>query len=313
MGFGTLEKEFCDTVGGFPPYDYTRLEALLYAGADINAFNEYNETLLSETILNDFSNDENGPALLEYIRFMLNHGFDVTMNNGAHGGETLINLVYVACNPYMVEAARMLLNAGADSAYVDDHEDVRDWYLTKSGDEAVNYNDYEASAVYATIAEMMWLQQHHRDFNTVQMYTAAIGKTVENIYICDDRWNPASFHSAAESPIDATPALIFTGSVILTCGSLPLSVSHSLDIMVNPNDIAENKVSLHETFADVIGETIEQIQLYRRVVQASPDSSYTEPVIILTLSHNKSISFNSTYSGGDDCTCSISLRIAENE
>lgn len=308
--FKTLEKEFCHVAEYLAKRpDYARLEALLVAGVDVNASDGNNETILSETIP-DFGNLRDiytqcgdGAELPRYVRFMLDHGFDVTRNGGGYGAEVLSYLLYNPCDHYMVEAARMLLDAGADSAYVegDESSDVRDNYVIHADDAVVNYHDCKDGMVYSTIAEMMWLQQQHKDYSVIQLYTVALGRKIEDVYACDNEWGQASYRESAMR-LDGTQASdVYTGNLIITCDGLALSVDHGMGIMVNPHDITEHKVSLRDVLAEDIGETIERIHFGCRDVKCPKGWSSWNATIVLTLSNGNSLQLDTDYSeNGDD-------------
>lgn len=321
-GFRSLENEFWHVVERLPSRNgYARLERLLSVGVDINANDKDNETLLSETIL-DFANRRqienryrDGEELLRYVCFMLDHGFDVTRNGGGYGDEVLSNLIYNPCDQYMVEAARMLMNAGADSSYTEDEGsgDVYGNYGLHADDAVVNYHNCKDGAVYTTIAEMMWLQQHQKDYNAVQLYTAVLGKKIEDIYVCDDEWSAAAYSPVMKGLDDIESTNVYAGTLIIMCEGLALSVCHGMDIMVNPADITEHKVSLRDVLADVLGETIEHIHFgYHKIM--SPDG-WTRPsvTIVFTLSNGKIIKLTAFYSECGEYMCSITQMLAEDD
>lgn len=99
--------------------DLERATQLLQAGADINARDEFGDTLLKRVIYDG----EQSAKVLELVRFMLDHGADPTLLNEERGGP-----LFSAIIGQHEETLRLLLEAGADpNRERDDPESLYDW------------------------------------------------------------------------------------------------------------------------------------------------------------------------------------------
>ena len=135
-----LSNSFRKCMDLYPP-DFDGAKKLLHQGLDINLITDPDgETLLSEIIMDceafdpcvyciskdcesclvDRDDEQvSRHYLLEIIRFFLDNGYDVTMNNGRHGAEALSALCWSTYDKAILEAAELLLDAGADPLCLD--------------------------------------------------------------------------------------------------------------------------------------------------------------------------------------------------
>lgn len=97
------------------PIDWDAFDSLLKDLEDINAYDEqYEETILSEFIRNgEFY--KRGFILADVVRHFLACGYDVSANDGLNGGLALHSLCFSSYDHYVLEAAKVLMNAGAPS------------------------------------------------------------------------------------------------------------------------------------------------------------------------------------------------------
>ena len=121
--FGKLEEELIDLCQQCPP-DLEAIRAKIAEGADVNA-NDGDEwvkkSLLAEIIYN-FGYDEEDLKIKEFgcqylcdvIRIILESGFDVTLDEGRYGAMALSHLIFCYTDEHVLDAAQLLLNAGAD-------------------------------------------------------------------------------------------------------------------------------------------------------------------------------------------------------
>ena len=104
FGFGLTLRE------GNREYFYQKLEKNFPGKGLFTLYNKY-----FRDSYNCGSHEETGRHyLLEIIRFFLDHGYDLTTNNGRHGAEALRALCWSTCDGAILDAAKLLLEAGAD-------------------------------------------------------------------------------------------------------------------------------------------------------------------------------------------------------
>ena len=99
------------------PIDWGAFDSVLIGAENINAYDEkYEETLLSEFIMEgNFYN--RGFILADVVRHFLACGYDVSANDGLNGGLALHSLCWSSYDHYILEAAKILMNAGAPVKY----------------------------------------------------------------------------------------------------------------------------------------------------------------------------------------------------
>lgn len=75
---------------------------------------DYRETTSTLAYIIDFF-EGNGESLVKIIELFLEYGFDPQQNNYNNGYSVLSNLPWTTGDHYMINAAKILLNAGAKS------------------------------------------------------------------------------------------------------------------------------------------------------------------------------------------------------
>lgn len=99
------------------PIDWDAFDSVLKGLEDINAYDEYyEETILSEFIM-DGEFYKRGFILADVVRHFLACGYDVSANDGLNGGLALHSLCWSSYDHYVLEAAKVLMNAGAPVKY----------------------------------------------------------------------------------------------------------------------------------------------------------------------------------------------------
>lgn len=177
MALESLEKELEKCMEQYPPA-FERAKALLKEGADVNALvDSYGETLLSEIIMGckvfdpcaycmdrdcdhcdeDMNDEKIGKHyLLEIIRFFLDNGYDVARNDGHHGSQALRALCWSTYDKAILEAARMLLDAGADPFCLDaDGWDVFESIEWKISGCVPVYDDPELERLFKALYDLV--------------------------------------------------------------------------------------------------------------------------------------------------------------
>lgn len=286
MALGSLEKELEKCMDQYPP-DYERAKALLKEGADINAFAEFdNETLLSEIIMNceafdpcaycsdrdcdncneDKDDEETGKHyLLEIIQFFLDNGYDVTQNDGHHGSEALRALCWSTYDKAILEAAKLLLDAGADPLCLDaDGGDVFEsinWIL--SGCIPVN-DDLELECLFTALYDLIEAKTKDRPYSGILWCDAVYGKRIERIYSCAPSLDTAAFDFSTGNQKYCN---CFSSDIIMECEGIPLVVTHHCHAYINPERIPKKTVDLTPKLGSLVGKVIQEIRFSVNMVE----------------------------------------------
>lgn len=183
-------NKFISAANKMPP-DYATMEELLSEGVDINTYDEDDDsTFLSDAfeyyILDrlDYNVGDDwkaqavqrgidGRYLPDLTRFFLNHGYDVNMNHHGHGGKALLGLIHSSYDNYALEAAKILLEAGADVNYVeykDDYpyEDVAEsaWHWCTFYD---GHDGHPDDVIYSAIVDLAELFESYQQGRMIRI------------------------------------------------------------------------------------------------------------------------------------------------
>ena len=322
MAYSELENSLLNESRKIPP-DFLRMKQLIDDGADINAA-DYDETLLSELMLG-YPNEEElpnecngcnteikgsdcddcsicnpqnleGRFLPELVRFFLDNGYDVTRDNGAHGGKALKNLSWSSYDEYIIDAAKLLLHAGADPEYKEEDDTVVEWMEVKESAAACVDKDHSLENLFYTMVEIMLAYIEHREYDGIQYYAHAIGKQIMdvNLYFDAEVRPSGLFEQTSDSGTIYTNC--YHGSLVFDCEGLSLSIPDCTNIIIDPsaaNDSVQ-KQSLTNSFNECIGAKIADIDFEHHDVERGA-TSYSQAVILIKLDNGHTIEITNNF------------------
>lgn len=244
------------------PIDWDAFDAVLNGLEDINAYDDkYEETILSEFIMDgDFYN--RGFILADVVRHFLACGYDVSANDGLNGGLALHSLCWSSYDHYILDAAKVLMDAGAPVNYRTRDDDPNEepsgllgsisWKL--SGAWMVDKDYAWANALEAYYA-MTEAKIAGKDYNSIDNYFACIGKTLTSVSAIKNG-DTLSLQNEGVLSVYADP-------IVMWFGDKPLVISCYTDFVVNPVYAADKKNELYDVssvFSSIIGTTLEKVQ-----------------------------------------------------
>lgn len=242
--------------------DWKAFDEVLLGLDDINAYDDYyEETILSSYILyGDFFN--NGEHLPEAIRHFLSCGYDVLANDGKNGGLSLSNLCWSSYDKHILEAAKVLMNAGAPVIYrcKDDDPDEEpqgllgsiDWKIAGAWSVDKDYNFANILEAYYQMAQANIVG---KNYNAIYCFTDCIGLPVTSILASSKDSN--NILSCDDGMVE------FSEPLVMICGDKPLVVGPYIDFVVNAVYLEDNKeklVDVSSSFSKIIGSTLERIE-----------------------------------------------------
>lgn len=207
---------------------------------DINAYDrEYGDTLLSVLIPED-SFCQNKASITEAVRIFLENGYDVKANDGANGIEVLKALCYAYDDKDIIPTAKLLLDAGAPLAYIDDDSDACTVYDSIGHKLAGLWNvycDYDMANTIHAYYYLLETYKSGKNYREIHSFHHVIGKTVTRVSHID---TPEG--NGLNRIDDITE---FKGDIVLWFGDTPLIVSDRIEMLVNPHYVreSENKLS----------------------------------------------------------------------
>lgn len=172
------------------PIDWCAFDSVLKNLENINGYDDQNEeTILSEFMLEgDFY--KRGMVLPDVVRHFLSCGYDVSANDGLNGGLALNSLCWASYDPYILDAAKMLMNAGAPVCYRTSDDDPGDEPKGLLG--AISFKisgawELDEDAEFANILEAYYAMTEAniagRDYNSIENYSACLGKPLTSVYV----------------------------------------------------------------------------------------------------------------------------------
>lgn len=268
MSYGDLEKEFINVVNHCPPFDFSKLEKILEAGADINAEGEWGNILedtlpeLGDNMWIDENTRGNDHDILDYIKFCLSHGFDARRDHGAAGAKAIWSMVYNnPCGDLLLEAIRLFLDAGADPSYCSDEDgDSLAGCYAADAFMAIFDDDPYTGEMYYTAWALLNQAALGRDTKDIRFYSDALGRRIEDIFIWD-AGNRSLDESGKEKlgSVGYSPSNYLSGGLAMICDGLPLCATPGCDLMINPYAFAGKKTRKISDLNSLIGKMIADI------------------------------------------------------
>lgn len=262
MVFGTLEERLQEAASAYPP-DFEKMEQLLRDGADINAYTE-DDTLLSELICGysvdyeEEGEERDGRYLPELVRFFIEHGYAAEERGGAHGGQALQALSWASYDRYILDAAKLLLDAGADPLYREEEQSVLEWIGTKTSAAIPVEDSLEDECLFWVLYDILEAKSKGEPYRGIDWYDVVLGKRIEGVYSAADTLEEAVFCFATER---GNRRNCFKSNLVLDCEGILLSVTHYCHAYLNPYQIppAEELIDLSGSLGMLVGRRIEQI------------------------------------------------------
>lgn len=244
------------------PIDWDAFDSVLKDLEDVNACDDsYEETILSELIM-DGNFFHRGTILADIIRHFLSCGYDVSANDGLNGGLALRALCWSSYDQHILDAAKVLMNAGAPAIYrtkYDDPNDEPEGLLGSIGWKLPGAWMVDKDFAFANTLEAYYAMTEAniagRDINFFDTYLACIGKNLSSVSAIKADGKPALYDEGAIS--------VFSEPLILWFEDKPLVVNCYTELAVNPV-YADNKKSdladVTTLFSTLIGSTLQEVQ-----------------------------------------------------
>lgn len=324
--FNTLEQQLFD-VCKTEPGAIEKIEALLRGGADVNhpGLVKPGHSLLAEIILGfgrygmtdvlncckqcrqQLNTPVTGNQMVRIIRLFLEYGFDVSRENGAYGGECLYSLLYSTYDAPVLEAARLLLQAGADPTWKKEGTTLEQLIKTeRSAAWSIHKNRFRES-LYFSFHLMIKAAAQHQNPARIHLFTDCIGQRISGVLLCCNPEDPCSpIHVQPMENRECLPGLksagkrycfrdvlVFEGSRFPLCLE-PSNLLYSDSAVLEESRCLKKPPELTEPLQDCIGQRIVDIRLDNRtVIQKSV--CYGQPIVYLQLENGKTLFVSTNY------------------
>ena len=221
-GYGEFGNELIELFRFGTP-DFNSAEELIRQGADLNAIGkDENQNILSEILCGywhscisdvcdycdrddcedcEYNRDWNpniGPSMCSIIRFFLDHGFDVSKRDGCFGAQCLRALAYSTYDRYMIEATKILLDAGAKNRTIspdstDEDRTPSNVIATKSSFIGTCKHDHATANIFEAIYQVYQAVENGRPYSGIDSYEMAVGKKVVKVLAESNGVDPIFF------------------------------------------------------------------------------------------------------------------------
>lgn len=162
--------------------DFSTAEELIQQGADVNNQGEdKGENVLSEILYGYHSNPIGNISLTKIIRFFLDHGFDVTRNEGKYGAQCLFALTYSPFEKEIIGATKILLDAGAKNVPIEDgepNETPMSAIGTEQSFQSTGEGNHYLGNIYEAAYQIYVALEEGHPYAGIDSFEAVIGKNI---------------------------------------------------------------------------------------------------------------------------------------
>lgn len=319
-GYGDLGNKLIELFRSGAP-DFDAAEELIRQGADINAVgNRNSENVLSE-ILNGYwwsehgntssdacdtcaedhcddceynrnLNPELGPSMCAIVRFFLDHGFDVHQCDGCFGAQCLWALTLSTFDRYMIEATKLLLDAGAKNRTISPTSNPNEtpWnFIATEGSYQDNCESAHSTGnIFEAVCQVYQAVEDGRPYSGIDSYEMAIGKKILKVLAESDGANPIFFpmnlpEFQKDNCYTQTIYFVYDGGVLIS--------TQYVDFWTDTILPATDFVDVSEHFRGMVGSIIKDFTFdHRDIVKGT--TYYGQPIAVIEMDSGRKVRFS---------------------
>lgn len=312
-GYGDLENKLIDLFRSGAP-DLDAAEALIRQGADINAIGKEDDKNILSEILSGYQwskhgnaisdacdncehdrnlNPNPGASMCAIIRFFLDHGFDVNQCDGCFGAQCLWALTLSTFDRYMIEATKLLLDAGAKNrttspTSTDPEETPRSFIATEGSYQDTCECDHSTANIFEAVYQVYQAAENGRPYSGIDSYETAIGKRITKVLAESDGANPTFFamdlpEFKKDNCYTQTLYFVYDGGVLVS--------TQYADFWTDTVLPAAELIDVSEHFDGMVGNTIKGFTYdHRTVVKGT--TYYVQPITTIEMDSGRKIRFS---------------------
>lgn len=318
-GYGALENELIELFRSGAP-DFEAAEALIRKGADINAIGtQEKENILSEILScywesqhdDDMCEDcdscsrylccscehnlnpDLGQSMCAIIRFFLSHGFDVNKCDGCFGVQCLHALTFSSYDRYMIDATKLLLDAGAKNrtispASTDADDTPWDAIATEGSFQAICEYDHAMGNIFEAVYQVYQAIEDGRPYSGIDSYEAAVGKKVHCVLASGEDGKPI-FYSMdlpefkKDHCYTETLYFVYDGGVLIT--------TQYADFWTDTVLPASDLTDVSDHFGEIVGHTVKAFTFGHRAVKKGM-GCYVQPITTIEMDNGHKVRFS---------------------
>lgn len=320
-GYGELGNKLIELFRSGAP-DFEAAEELIRQGADVNAVGkDDDENILSEILsgywwsehgdtmdeacdncdedhCDDCEHNHNlnpnlGQSMCAIIRFFLQHGFDVTKNDGCYGAQCLYALVLSTFDRYMIEATKVLLDAGAKNRTVslistDTDETPWSFMATEGSYQGTCEHNHSSANIYEAIYQVYQAVEDGHPYSGIDSYEVAIGKKV--LRVLAEKNGEESIFFSMNAP-EFQKDNCFTSTLYFVYDGGALISTQYADFWTNTILPATDLVDVSACFSGIVGNTIKGFTYdHRSIVKGT--THYGQPITTIEMDSGHKVRFS---------------------
>lgn len=320
-GYGELGNKLISLFRSGAP-DFDAAEKLIRQGADINAVGKNcSKNILSEILSgywwtehgdtvcevcdrceedhcgdcehNRSLNPNLGPSMCAIIRFFLDHGFDVNKCDGCFGAQCLWELTLSTFDRYMIEATKLLFDAGAKNRTIslkstDEYTTPWSFIATEGSYQGTCEHNYSTANIFEAVYQIYQSVEDGKPYNGIDSYEMAVGKKI--IKVLSEGPGTAPVFFSMELP-EFKKDNCFTQTLYFVYdGGALISTQYAefwTDTVLPDADL----VDVSERFGGIVGSTIKDFIFDCRIVEKA-SAVYGQPITTVEMDSGHKIRFS---------------------
>ena len=196
--------------------------------------------------------------MIKVIQFFLDHGFDVNRNDGKHGAQCLNALTLSSFDRYMIEATKLLFDAGAQNIPVEDDpsETPMNWIGTEGSYQDTCEHDHHLGNIFEATYQVYVAVENGRPYSGIDSYEAAIGKKI--LYVMAESQPDSPVFSSIDLPHSKHNNCFYYNLYFLFDGGYLVATKYAnywVDTVLPDTSLTD----VSYIFSPVIGHTIQNI------------------------------------------------------
>lgn len=322
-GFGEAGNQLIDLFRSGAP-DFDKARDILSKGLDINIYTK-DDNILSKILsgywwsesgddLPDTCSDcikedctgcpENvnlnpnlGESMIAVICFFLENGFDVHAHNDKNGAQCLFALTWSTYDRYMIEAAKLLLDAGAKNIPVGEIDDDTPQIAvaTKASYTGTCLHDHPTENIFEAMYLMYEAANQGKPYSGIDSYETAKGAKIRKVFLaCDNQISKDNPFFSIDEPT-SKHSNCFKGQLYFVYDNGALIIDEYITAWTDSNYVVpENATDVSEHFPGIIGPSIKEYKFqHNEVIKGT--THYGQPVIRIIMNNGVVLSFSTNY------------------
>ena len=289
-GYGDLEDKLIAVFDPKSP-DFETADLLIKMGANVNAEGKNDEeNILSEIIGQSWINC--GESMIQIIQYFIKNGFDVHKKDERYGAQCLWNLTLSSFDRYMIDAIKLLLDAGAKNVCIgsrpDDDETPWSFIAAEGSYQDTCCHNHHLGNIYEAAYQIYQAVEDGRDYSGIDSYERVIGHKIIKIL------SALPEHSTTFFDLDLPNSKhknCFTQDLFIVTDNGILFSTQYADFWFNNMMPDVETIDVSEYFTNIVGGTIKEFHFEHNAIQKGT-TFYGQPVVTIEMDTGSVVTFS---------------------